>query len=212
MTTTITKALNAVMNDVQAVRKQDRNQAQGFNFRGIDAVVNAVGPALRTHGVVVLPEVMSYEYGTVEIGKNRTPMGHVKVWVCYRFFGPEGDQLSTTVVAEAMDSGDKATAKAMSVAFRTALLQALALPTDEPDPDHDSYERATTKTTTETQAPKVTPELLAKVHKEINEAPSVEALDAIATKMKVTSLDPKDRMALVEAWVVRKQELTEGAN
>ena len=41
-----------------------------------------------------------------------------------------------------MDSGDKATAKAMSVAFRTALLQALALPTDEPDPDSQSYERS----------------------------------------------------------------------
>lgn len=41
-----------------------------------------------------------------------------------------------------MDSGDKATAKAMSVAFRTALLQALCLPTDEIDPDAESYERS----------------------------------------------------------------------
>jgi hypothetical protein len=41
-----------------------------------------------------------------------------------------------------MDSGDKAVPKAMSVAFRTALLQALALPTDEPDPDASTYERA----------------------------------------------------------------------
>lgn len=40
-------ALSAVMGDVQAVRKGDRNEVQGFNFRGIDAVVNAVGPALR---------------------------------------------------------------------------------------------------------------------------------------------------------------------
>jgi hypothetical protein len=41
-----------------------------------------------------------------------------------------------------MDSGDKATAKAMSVAYRTALLQVLCLPTDEPDPDSHTYERA----------------------------------------------------------------------
>jgi len=45
-------------------------------------------------------------------------------------------------VAESMDSGDKATAKAMSVAFRTALLQTLCLPTDESDPDADSYVRS----------------------------------------------------------------------
>ena len=47
----------------------------------------------------------------------------------------------TRVAAEAWDSGDKAAPKAMSVAFRTALLQALALPTDDPDPDSQSYER-----------------------------------------------------------------------
>jgi hypothetical protein len=49
------------------------------------------------------------------------------------------------VLGEAMDSGDKAVAKAMSVAFRIALLQALALPTDEPDPDSYSYERSEAK-------------------------------------------------------------------
>ena len=41
-----------------------------------------------------------------------------------------------------MDAGDKATAKAMSVAFRTALLQSLCLPTDDIDPDAQSYERS----------------------------------------------------------------------
>ena len=43
-----------------------------------------------------------------------------------------------------MDSGDKATAKAMSVAFRTALLQVFFLPTDEKDPDEDSFVRTST--------------------------------------------------------------------
>jgi hypothetical protein len=56
---TIQAALSAVMGDVQAVRKKDRNTSQNFSFRGIDAVVNAVGPALRTHQVVVLPRVIN---------------------------------------------------------------------------------------------------------------------------------------------------------
>jgi hypothetical protein len=63
-----------------------------------------------------------------------------RVTVRYRFVGPGGDALETVVAAEAMDAGDKATSKAMSVAFRTALLQALALPTDDKDPDQDTYE------------------------------------------------------------------------
>lgn len=138
----IYKALSAVMADVQAVAKSDRNDHQRFNFRGIDAVVNAVGPALRKHKVIVVPDVREHRFGTVEVGQKRTPMGHCVVHVAYVFYGPDGDSLECSVVAEAMDSGDKAYPKAMSVAFRTALLQALTLPTDEPDPDASSYERA----------------------------------------------------------------------
>jgi len=141
----IGEALSAVMAEVGAVRKGDYNEGQRFNFRGIDAVVNAVSPALRRHGVIVTPKVESIDYGTVEVGRNRTPMGHVRVVVTYTFQHVGGGCVAATVPGEAMDSGDKATAKAMSVAFRTALLQALCLPTDEPDPDSQSYERAPTQ-------------------------------------------------------------------
>ena len=139
---TVVQALSAVMADVQAVRKGDRNEAQGFKFRGIDAVINAVGPALREHGVVVLPILEAADYGQVEIGHKRTLMRECTVRVRFRFVGPAGDTLDAVVPGEALDSGDKATAKAMSVAFRIALLQALCIPTDEPDADSHTYERA----------------------------------------------------------------------
>lgn len=141
----IAQALSEIMKAVGGIAKKDRNQAQGFNFRGIDSVVNAVSPALQKFGVIVVPSVEEYDYQTVEIGKNRTAMGHVRVKVTYTFIGANGDSIKATVVGEAMDSGDKATAKAMSVAFRTALLQSLSLPTDEVDPDATSYERSSAK-------------------------------------------------------------------
>lgn len=141
-TVKIHQALAAVMSAVRSVAKGDRNAAQGFNFRGIDATLNAVGPALRTHGVVVLPHLIDLSQETVEVGKNRTPMKSVTIQVEYSFIGPAGDRLTVVVPGEAMDSGDKAVSKAMSVALRTALLQTLALPTDEPDPDSEAYERA----------------------------------------------------------------------
>ena len=141
----IAQAMSAIMKEVGAIAKKDKNTSQGFNFRGIDSVVNAVSPALQKYGVIVVPSVEDYEYATVEIGRNRTAMGHVKVKVTYTFIGANGDSIKATVVGEAMDAGDKATAKAMSVAFRTALLQALSLPTDEPDPDSSSYERSSAK-------------------------------------------------------------------
>lgn len=135
-------ALAKVMTDVRSVAKGDRNNAQNFSFRGIDAVLNAVGPALRKHGVIVVPFVQTHETEIVETGKNRTPMKAVTLTVQYTFYGPSGDSLISVVPGEAFDSGDKAFSKAMSVALRTALIQTLALPTDERDPDQDSYERA----------------------------------------------------------------------
>jgi hypothetical protein len=135
--------LTKVMTDAGAVRKSDFNSHQKFNFRGIDAVINAVSPALRNHGVVVVPTVISSDYESVQVGQNRTVMGHARITITYTFYAPDGSNVAATVSAESMDSGDKATAKAYSVAFRTALLQTLCLPTDEADPDSDTYERST---------------------------------------------------------------------
>lgn len=137
---TVHQALSKVMGDVQAVKKDSKNQAQRFNFRGIDAVMNAVGPALRKHGVTILPEDVDVHRsnGTTANGKQTA---EVVVKVTYRVYGPAGDSIHGKVAAEAMDFGDKAIAKAMSVAYRTFLLQALTIPTDEPDPDGESFDR-----------------------------------------------------------------------
>lgn len=181
---TVHEALVEVMRSVSHVAKRDQNTQQGFNFRGIDAVVNAVGPALREHGVIVLPLVEDVTTSTVEVGRNRTPMGHVAVRVRYRFVGPDGSQLDCVSVGEAMDSGDKATPKAMSVAFRTALLQALALPTDEPDPDSQVYERSPAKTPEEIAA-------------EQAEAARVGLINEIA---RLAAQLPEGREGVLAAW------------
>jgi hypothetical protein len=143
-TPTVHQALNKVMGEVQAVKKDSKNQAQRFNFRGIDAVMNAVGPALRKHGVTILPEDVDVHRsnGTTANGKQTA---EVVLKVTYRVYGPGGDSIHGKVAAEAMDFGDKAIAKAMSVAYRTFLLQALTIPTDDPDPDGESFERGVPK-------------------------------------------------------------------
>lgn len=138
---TIQQALAAVMAEVGAVGKDSTNQSQGFNFRGVDAVVNAASPRLSTHGIVPAPHVESAHYDTIPT-RNGGTMRQCTLTVRYSFTGPAGDSLDCTVAAEAMDSGDKSTSKAMSVAYRTALIQVLCLRTDEPDPDEATYERA----------------------------------------------------------------------
>jgi hypothetical protein len=140
---TVQEAWAAVMADVQSLGK---NQAvtsgpARFRFRGVDDVMNAVGPALRTHGVSVMP-VQVHSTAENLVTKSGAHMRNVTVFVQYAITGPDGSVMPGAAAGEAADAGDKATPKAMSVAFRTFLLQALCLPTDEPDPDEQQYERA----------------------------------------------------------------------
>lgn len=134
------EAIAAVMQDVTSVGKGDKNDFHKFLFRGIDRILNEVGPALRRHGVIVLPDLRNLDSRDVTTSKDKSTR-EVTVTVAYTFIGPEGDQLVAVVPGEAQDSGDKAVSKAMSVAFRTALIQALSIPTEERDPDAQSYER-----------------------------------------------------------------------
>jgi len=139
-----------VMADVQTIAKRDKREAgdgagKGYLFRGVDTVINAVGPALRRHGVLVLPE----EIVTIEYRETRTSKGTVMqeciVRVRWSVIGPSGDRLAGTIesAGQANDTGDKATAKAMSVAQRVLFLTSLHVPTDDPtiDQGHDRGER-----------------------------------------------------------------------
>ena len=132
------QAVSDVMNDVREVRKTGRNSSQNFNFRGIDAVMNAVGPKLREHGVIVTP--IHADLTGVEVEAGRKKAKDTAGIVTYRWFGPDGSYFDSQVYAEGRDYADKGGAKTMSVALRTCILQTLCLPTDDPDPDEDYIE------------------------------------------------------------------------
>lgn len=134
-----------VMRTVLGLGKNQRNPQQGFNFRGIDAVMNAVGPALREHGVMILPNVTDITTERYETAKGAVMQG-VIVHVEYTVMAEDGSAFTGSAYGQAADSGDKAVSKAMSVAYRTFLLQALTLPTDEPDPDMEVHQRGGTET------------------------------------------------------------------
>jgi ERF superfamily len=135
-----------VMADVQSISKGDRRDDPGgrYTFRGVDRVINAVGPAVRRHGVLVLPtKIMSKEYGETRTAKGAV-MQECKVTVQWTVLGPKGDQLPPLESAgEATDTQDKSTAKAISVAHRVLFLTALQIPTQDPDVDrgHERGER-----------------------------------------------------------------------
>ncbi|QDH85081.1 ERF family ssDNA binding protein [Gordonia phage Dardanus] len=135
----IGELLATIKGEVGAVQKgQQMNGGGGgprYNFRGIDAVVNACHGAFVKHKVVMVPFVQTIEYVDVLIGGQGKRGVSVRVVADFTFYGPEGDTITARVAGEGQDQADKGTAKAQSVAMRVALLQALGLPTDDPDPD-----------------------------------------------------------------------------
>lgn len=138
----IFQALSLVMNGVRAIGKTKRNKAQGYQFRGIDDLMNAAGPEFRKYGIVVLTSIQEKEYDQVPVGKGTWVQ--CRLTVAYTFAcGPDADQQVTVrVCSEALDNSDKATTKAYSYALRTALSQVLCVPTEEDqDPDYETPER-----------------------------------------------------------------------
>ena len=138
---TIYESINRVMRDVTSLGKTQKSKHQGFNFRGIDDVMNHCGPAMRKHGVVAAPIKVEAVAGEKQL--RNSVAKSMDLIVTIRWANTEGEFMDTQVAAEAFDSGDKATAKAMSVALRTAYLQTLCLPTEEADPDSFTYQLAT---------------------------------------------------------------------
>lgn len=141
----IYKAINNVMSEIGAIGKNQRNQQQGFMFRGIDAVMNTINPALIKCNVFVVPEVLEQ---TRE--ERQTKTGSNLIYsVCkmkYTFYAEDGSFVEAVVVGEGMDSGDKATNKAMSIAFKYACFQVFCIPTEEmKDPDEECHEVETKK-------------------------------------------------------------------
>lgn len=139
---TIHELMPKVMGGISAIGKNQRNEAQRFNFRGIDDVMNAVQPVLVKHGVFYVPEVLTSSFERY-LTKSGTTMRHATLEIAFHFYGPAGDSVTVIAVGEAADSGDKAASKAAAIALKYALLQTFCIPTEEQrteDPDGHSVD------------------------------------------------------------------------
>lgn len=138
----IYEAMAAVMEDCGAVAKNERNEKQKYKYRGIDAVMNALNPALRKNKVFVVPEVLEQSREERQSREGNTLIYSITK-VKYTFYAEDGSSVSAVVIGEGMDSGDKSMNKAMSAAFKYACFQAFCIPTEEmQDSEKDSPEVA----------------------------------------------------------------------
>ena len=139
------KAIAAVQGEMarEGIGKDRRNSQQGYNFRGIDDVFNALSPLLSKHGLCILPRCIE----RTQVERTSAKGGalfYTTVDVEFDFVAAEdGSKHTIRVPGEAMDSADKSTNKAMSAAYKYAAMQAFCIPTEgDNDADATTHEVA----------------------------------------------------------------------
>ena len=179
----IYESICGVMADIGAVGKDSRNAQQGFMFRGIDAVMNALSPALIKNRVFIAPTILEQSREERTNSKGTTLIYSVCT-IKYTFYAEDGSYIDVVVIGEGMDAGDKATNKAMSIAYKYACFQVFCIPTEEmADPDAECHEvKAKAEPKTKKAEPK--PEPKAK------EEPAAE-VPAVDGNAKISALKVK---------------------
>jgi len=136
----IYKQICEVMGKISAISKGRQNKTQNFVYRGIDDVMNELHNVLAECKVFVVPEVME-EHRSEGKTKSGGVIFYTRMKIKFTFYAEDGSNVSAVVIGEAMDSGDKASNKALSIGLKYALLQVFCIPTeDDKDPDGSSHE------------------------------------------------------------------------
>lgn len=137
----IFQKIPAIMAEVPAIGKTKHNSQQGFNYRGIDDVQNALQNILPKHGVFYVPEILESHREERASSKGGNLI-YTVLKVRYTFYAVDGSSVAAVVQSEGMDSGDKSSNKAMSAACKYALFQVFNIPTEEQvDPDTTTPEQ-----------------------------------------------------------------------
>jgi hypothetical protein len=141
----IYQSINAIMRHIPSIAKDKKNVQQGYNFRGIDDMYNALNPHLAEHGVFATSEVLNTEREERQT-KNGGTLLYSILTVKFTFYATDGTFVTSTMIGEAMDNGDKASNKAMSTAYKYALMQLFCIPTaDVKDTEYETHEVAPKK-------------------------------------------------------------------
>ena len=120
------------------ISKSRENKQQGFKFRGIDETLNTLSPVLADVGLVIIPRMVAREMreGQTNAGK---PLYTVVVEAEFDFVSAEdGSKHTARTFGEAMDTADKATNKAMSVAYKYAAFLTFCIPLEGMAEDADA--------------------------------------------------------------------------
>ena len=114
----------------EGIGKDRNNQQQGYKFRGIDDVYNALSKHLASVGLCILPRIIERECVERQSSKGGALFYVIVTAEFDVICAEDGSKHTIRTYGEAMDSADKATNKAMSAAYKYACFQMFCIPTD----------------------------------------------------------------------------------
>jgi hypothetical protein len=123
------RAVTAIAAELSGgIPKRHRNERDDYRYRSIDDVLNRLSPLLARHKLCVLPRVLE-RTSTDRIGEGDLLLIAVTLRVAFDLVSStDGSRHTVEAYGEALDASDKATAKAMSSAYKHAMLQAFCVP------------------------------------------------------------------------------------
>lgn len=136
----VIEALARVIADMPGIGKTD-DSSQGYKYRGIEAITREAQELLGKHGVVFVPRVVRRDVKDLTI--NNKPWTQDEAEVVYTVYGPGGidDRIEIGPLwGLGRDNSDKGMNKAMTQAFKYALLQALCIGDAKDDGDSATHE------------------------------------------------------------------------
>ena len=92
----IYSAIAAIMEECPAISKKQKNQQQGFMYRGIDVVMNVLQPLMSKHKVFAVPEVLESERQERTTAKGGTLI-YTVLKVKYTFYAADGSNVYAVV-------------------------------------------------------------------------------------------------------------------
>lgn len=183
--------ISEIMSKVWAIGKDRKNTMQNYSFRGIDDMYNALNTHLAEAKVFFAPEVLSVEREE-RTTKNGWALTYTVLTMRFTAYAEDGSSVSTVTIGEAMDSGDKSANKAMSTAYKYALMQIFCIPTEEEkDAEYQTHE----------VSPRTVSRKFIDILEDLRHAITLDSLTAFKDEAKAMGLSEKQ-----EEWLKKEYE------
>ncbi len=141
-------AINAISGELaqRGIAKSHTNAVDEYHYRSIDDLLDRLAPLLAKHRLCVLPRVIERQI-TERSDEMQRPVLNVAVRVAFTLTSvDDGSSHVVETYSEALDPSDKATAKAITAAYKSAMVQTFCIPFAGSDDADRSSPKITSRT------------------------------------------------------------------